>query len=548
MKIALLQINYVVGDFPHNSEQILSKVKKAGQLGAELCITSEMALWGYPAKDLLLKKGYVKQAQIHLEKLSKQLKNSPAIILGTTVLNEETSGKKLYNGAVFIENGAIQDSFQKQLLPTYDVFDEHRYFKEGSGSQILNWKGLKIGITICEDILNNKEFENLESYTCDPILKLVSSNVDFIVNLSGSPYSLGKHQHRQKMLAGIASKYGFPIYYVNQVGGNDDLIFDGRSFALNKEGNLLGEAKAFENDLFVFDTKKKSQKVYSKISNEEEVWKALILGTRDYVKKSGFSDVILGLSGGIDSALTSAIATQALGSEHVLGVLMPSPYSSKGSLSDSYDLAKSLKIKTYELPIESAMEVFQNLLKIPFTNSSEDTTEENIQSRIRGVILMALSNKFKSLLLTTGNKSEIAVGYCTIYGDMSGALGVIADIPKSLVFQICYWINESLKVKIPQNIIDKPPSAELRPNQKDEDSLPPYSILDDILEKYIEKHETLEDIVLSGHDPEVVKKIVTLIKISEFKRKQAAPGLKITDRAFGSGWRMPLASRYPDLE
>jgi NAD+ synthase/NAD+ synthase (glutamine-hydrolysing) len=431
-------------------------------------------------------------------------------------------------------------------LPTYDVFDEDRYFEPAHSTQILHLNNSTIGISICEDIWNDRDFWNKRRYQIDPIESLVSSGAKLIINISASPFTVGKQEVRERMLGCIATKYHIPIVYVNQTGGNDDLIFDGRSCAFDSSGNLIARAKAFQEDILSVDI---SSPALNRIAPdnfapESEIWHALVLGTRDYVHKTGFKSVLLGLSGGIDSALVAAVATEALGRDHVLGVMMPSPFSSKGSIEDSQTLAANLGVRSITLPITQIMTAYESTLCHEFTGYAKDLTEENLQARIRGTLLMALSNKFGSLLLTTGNKSEVSVGYCTLYGDMCGAIGVISDVPKSMVYRIARWLNDqNARDIIPESILTKPPSAELRPDQTDQDSLPPYDILDEILCHHIEHHKSPDEIVNLGYPRGTVESALHLVKIAEFKRKQAAPGFKVTDRAFGTGWRMPIASK-----
>ncbi len=542
MKIGLLQLNYTVGDFQYNIQHIRSAVEKAAQAGADICVGSELAIWGYPARDLLLNPGLVDAAWKLTEDLAISLKDLPPTILGIAEPNPGPEGKSLFNSAVLLEGGAIKQTWRKSLLPTYDVFDEARYFEPGTNNQIWEFKGKRIGITICEDAWNDQDFEHTQRYAADPIAKLAEESPDIIINLSGSPFVLGKHVKRTEIFQGIARKYKVPFVFVNQVGGHDDLIFDGRSMVIGSDATVIAQAAAFEEETMVTDLEQNHSTI-ADISEEEEAWHAMVMGVRDYARKTGFKKALLGLSGGIDSALTAAIAVDALGAENVTGVLMPSPYSSQHSLDDAYELAKLLGMPTKTIPIAGLMDAFDAALHDHFDGMEADTTEENIQSRIRGNLLMAMSNKYRSLLLTTGNKSELSVGYCTIYGDMSGGLAVISDLPKTLVFRICRWVNEARGPTIPQNTIDKPPSAELRPDQKDTDSLPDYDVLDDMLERYVEKHQTKQELIEAGFQIDEVEKVTRLLKIAEFKRRQAAPGLKITDRAFGTGWRMPIASK-----
>jgi NAD+ synthase (glutamine-hydrolysing) len=542
MILALLQLNPTVGDLKGNAEKIAGKVR---QIEADLAITSELSLLGYPPRDLLFNANFIKQSLDVLKQLAADLANYSPVLVGFAEPNTEEVGRPLFNTAALLRRGKIESTFYKTLLPTYDVFDEDRYFEPAPKPQILDLQGFKLGISICEDVWNDRDFWKRRRYHIDPVTDLVKEGAQAIINLSASPFAMGKQFNREAMLGGMAHKYRVPFVYINQIGGNDDLVFDGRSCAFDSNGLLIARGKSFEEDLLTVDLKSMSGTVAQDyFVPEEEIWKALVLGTRDYVLKCGFGSVLLGLSGGIDSALTAAIASEALGSENVLGVLMPSPYSSRRSIEDAERLARNLGIKTLTIPISDIMESFEVSLHPAFEGRPRDVTEENIQARIRGNLLMALSNKYGSLLLTTGNKSELAVGYCTIYGDMSGGLAVISDVPKTMVYRIAQWLNSTNKAKvIPESILTKAPSAELKPNQTDQDSLPPYEILDQVLQRYIEQHQSAEEIIEDGFDRSTVNVILRLVKVAEFKRRQAAPGIKVTDRAFGSGWRMPIANK-----
>jgi NAD+ synthase (glutamine-hydrolysing) len=546
MKVALLQLNMTVGDIKGNAAKLILAVNQSAIDQVDLCVSSELALLGYPPRDLLFNQSFIQEAQAALKDIALQLKDSPALILGTAEPVAQTGlGKPLYNSAILVHKGKIKQSFHKTLLPTYDVFDEERYFEPAMAPGMFELKGIKIGVTICEDVWNDIDFSNSQRYKIDPLKILAENNAQCIINLSASPFSIGKQKLREKLLSGIAKKYKVDIVYVNQVGANDDLVFDGRSCVFNKHGNLIAKAKAFSEDILICDLMADLPKFKThECLAEAEAWKALVLGTHDYVKKCGFEKVVLGLSGGIDSALTAVIAAEALGKDNVLGVLLPSPYSSKGSIDDSLKLADNLGIKTITLPIQEIMSSYEQALKQPFKGFEPGLAEENIQARIRGNLLMALSNKYGAMLLTTGNKSELAVGYCTIYGDMSGGLAVISDVPKTLVYRIAKYVNKIKATElIPQAIMEKAPSAELRPNQLDQDSLPEYAVLDGILLRCIEQHKSAQEIISDGFNPEEVNKVLNLVYKSEFKRKQAAPGIKITDRAFGIGWRMPIACK-----
>ncbi|MBE9218203.1 NAD+ synthase [Dolichospermum flos-aquae] len=557
MKIAIAQINPLIGDLSGNAEKILEMCQQASLTGVRLLLTPELSICGYPPRDLLLNPSFVVAMDQTLQKLAEDLPANLAVLVGTVVKNSQggiTGGKNLFNSMALLENGKIQQFFHKRLLPTYDVFDEHRYFEQGLEANYLILDHLKIGVTICEDLWNDEEFWGKRSYPINPMADLVNSNIDLIVNLSASPYTVGKQNLREAMLKHSAVNFQKPIIYTNQVGGNDDLIFDGRSFAVNKQGEIIARGEGFVSDFITveFDANQEDLvlgnicPVYE--SEEGEIWKALVLGVKDYVRKCRFSKVLLGLSGGVDSALVAAIATAALGKENVIGILMPSPYSSEHSISDALALADNLDIQTEILPIGELMQAFDQSLNDLFAGTEFGIAEENLQSRIRGNLLMAISNKFGYLLLSTGNKSEMAVGYCTLYGDMNGGLSVIADVPKTRVYSLCQWLNSHhQKEVIPVNILTKAPSAELKPGQVDQDSLPAYDILDDILDRLLHQHQSAAEIVTAGHDRVVVDKVLQLLSRAEFKRRQAAPGLKITDRAFGTGWRMPIASSWSVL-
>lgn len=550
MKIGVLQLNSVVGDLEGNADRIVAAAKEAEKAGAAWCMTSELALTGYPPRDLLLYRSLVVRTQETVLAVAKRLENSIPILLGAVEANLAGEGKPAYNSAFWCIEGEIVRTFRKTLLPSYDVFDEDRYFESAASDNgtsrprnIFSYMGHRIGVTICEDAWNDKDFWPIRTYHVDPVQALCREGVDVLVNLSASPYSLGKQQVRERMLAAVAKKYRIPLVYSNQVGGNDDLVFDGRSFGVDAMGKVFSRAPGFQESVEVLDLSTFEGNVtQDDFSEESETFLALTTGVRDYLQKSGFSKALVGLSGGIDSAVTAAIAVHALGAENVTGVLMPSPWSSKGSVDDALELAKNLDIQTQTLPIEPIMNAMQAALEEVFSGLDPDVTEENIQSRIRGNLLMAMSNKLGALVLTTGNKSELAVGYCTIYGDMAGGLAVISDLPKKAVYGLARWMNDHLGETIPETSITKPPSAELRPGQVDQDSLPDYDTLDGILELHIEQHKGREGIIDAGFDPDVVDLVVRLVKGAEFKRKQAVPGIKIRSQSFGAGWRMPLAS------
>ncbi len=585
MKLAIAQLNPTIGDLTGNAQQILEAAKQAANQGARLLLTPELSLCGYPPRDLLLNPSFVEAMPGTLQQLAEQLPPSLAVLVGTVTPNPNVhiaGGKPLFNSIALLEQGKIQEIFHKRLLPTYDVFDEYRYFEPGLQSNCftldLEESGvrsqesesplptahsqIKIGVTICEDLWNDEEFWGKRNYAVNPIADLAQHGVDVIVNLSASPYSAGKHQIREGMLRHSAIRYQKPIVYTNQVGGNDDLLFDGSSVAFNRAGEIVCRARAFETDVVLVEFDEQERDLLpaaiasAPASLDEEIWSALVLGVRDYTRKCGFSKVVIGLSGGIDSSIVAAIATEALGADNVLGVLMPSPYSSDHSIKDAQALADNLGIKTHTLRIGELMEGFDHTLETLFAGTEPGLAEENIQARIRGNLLMAISNKFGYLLLSTGNKSEMAVGYCTLYGDMSGGLAVIADVPKTRVYSLCQWLNNqgvgkaslnSQKEVIPVNVLIKPPSAELKPGQVDQDSLPAYDILDDILHRLIHEHQSPTQIIDAGHDAAIVHKVMRMVARAEFKRRQAPPGLKVTDRAFGTGWRMPVASRWATI-
>jgi NAD+ synthase/NAD+ synthase (glutamine-hydrolysing) len=541
LRIALLQVNPTAGDLDGNTDLILRAAFLAQSHSPDLIVTSELALMGYLPRDLLMSKGFVTRAGEKLAFLAAELRGSAPLLVGVATLNPALVGRPLFNSAVLLHDGVVGPAFHKMLLPTYDVFDEDRYFEPAAQPQILDLNGWRLGISICEDVWNDRDFWGHQRYHRDPIAVLAQAGAQAVINLSASPFTVGKQLLREQMLSHMARKYGLPVVIVGQVGGNDDLIFDGHSAAFDGEGQMFARARGFVSDTIVVDLANSTGTIAPEdFEPEAEVWQALVLGVRDYAAKTHFRQVLLGLSGGIDSALTAAIAVDAVGAENVLGVLMPSRYSSEGSVDDSVELARNLGIRTIQLPISGIMDAYGDTLAEAFRGREPDVTEENIQSRIRGGLLMALSNKFGSLLLTTGNKSEMAVGYCTLYGDMNGGLAVIADLPKMMVYRVSRWRNRR-RADIPEAILTKAPSAELRPGQTDQDSLPPYELLDQILELHVEQSKAAEEIIALGFDEATVRRVVKLVRNAEFKRKQAAPVLKVTSRAFGTGWRMPIA-------
>jgi NAD+ synthase (glutamine-hydrolysing) len=543
VKIALAQINPTVGDFDGNARKILDFTHRAQQGGANLVLFPELAVCGYPPADLLEKPAFIARAGQVVEEIAAKIAGIPiAVLCGYVTPAHHGTGKHVMNSAALLRNGHVEFVQSKMLLPFYDVFDEQRYFAPAASQRLFTLGGDRVALTICEDAWNDKSFWENRLYSVDPVEELMRCGGSLILNISASPYWRGKRETRREMLAAIARRHATPVLMVNQVGGNDSLVFDGSSLALGRDGEVIAQAGSFEEDLIFIDTKSLTGDMHQQSDPEDEaIWRALVLGTRDYVRKCGFSKVLIGLSGGIDSALVAAIAVEALGPENVLGIGMPSPYSSQGSIDDSRRLSENLGIRFETIAISPLFEQYNQALGPLFTGLKPDITEENIQSRIRGNLLMALSNKYNSLVLTTGNKSEMSTGYCTLYGDMVGALAVIGDVVKTEVYALCRHINREREI-IPASILEKPPSAELRPDQKDTDSLPPYDILDPVLEAYVERYETPEAIASAqGVDIELVRRIVKLVERSEYKRQQAAPVLKVTTKAFGMGRRFPIA-------
>jgi NAD+ synthase (glutamine-hydrolysing) len=553
MKVALGQINTTIGDIDGNIDKMVAFAINAKQGGARLIIFPELAVCGYPPMDLLLKDSFIAANLKGLDRLRESVTDI-AVLVGFVDSNPG-DGRPLYNACAFIDGGEIKARQYKTLLPSYDVFDEDRYFEPAHEYVQITIDGINIGLSICEDIWNAKQINTKPRYLIDPIERLVEKKPQLLVNISASPFSIGKEHIRHDLVRKQARKHHIPIIYVNQVGGNDELIFDGRSIVVNAEGELIARGNEFTEDLIYVDIEpgETALQVLNGVirtsSDDRTVnsYKAVVLGTKDYVRKCGFSKTLIGLSGGIDSAVTAAIAVKALGAENVVGVAMPSPYSSQGSLDDAEALAKNLGMEYRVIPIEPAMIAFNDMMGPMFEGTNRDVAEENIQARVRGTILMAISNKFNYLVLTTGNKSELAVGYCTLYGDMCGGIAVISDLLKTLVYDLAKYINEEAgKEIIPRSTIEKPPSAELRPNQTDQDSLPPYVVLDGILQAYVEQKRKPDEIVRLGYKPEVIMDVINKTDRSEYKRHQAAPGLKVTTRAFGFGWRMPIAQRFKE--
>jgi NAD+ synthase/NAD+ synthase (glutamine-hydrolysing) len=541
VKIALGQINPTIGDFSGNSRKIIECARRARSLGAELALFPELAVCGYPPRDLLEKPAFVARNQQVVNEIAQAVPEI-TIICGFVSPAKADTGKSVMNSAAVLRGGAVQFVQSKMLLPTYDVFDELRYFDPAESQKLFQIGGKQAALTICEDAWNDKHFWHRRLYRVDPVDELLHAGGNLVLNISASPFHIGKRELRRQMLATIARDNRVPVAFVNQVGGNDSLIFDGSSMVIAPDGNIVAQAKSFEEDLVVFDTESGSGDMHHQTeAGIPSAYAALVLGTCDYVRKCGFHKAILGLSGGIDSALTAAIAVDALGKENVTGVAMPSQYSSEHSINDARELACKLGIRFEVIPIAGIFDTYRKALAPVFAGLPENVAEENIQSRIRGNILMAMSNKFGELVLTTGNKSELGVGYCTLYGDMVGGLGVISDVPKTMVYSLSRYVN-SIKPVIPQSTIEKPPSAELRPGQKDSDTLPSYEILDSILEDYVEDYRTAEQIASErGYDVQLVRDVIRMIERSEYKRQQAAPGLKITPKAFGFGRRFPIA-------
>jgi NAD+ synthase (glutamine-hydrolysing) len=543
MRIGIAQINSVIGDFPGNAKRLIAAYRESIDQGADLVISPELSLVGYPPRDLVFKSSFVPKCLQALDYLAGEIREVPMLVGYVDHHHPRQPGKAFRNAAAWLENGSVRHRVWKTLLPTYDVFDERRYFEPAESCSPIEWNGKRIGITICEDIWT-EDYLDRPLYNRDPFKELAEQDIDLMLNLSASPFHLGKPRLRRSMIGAVARKYQTPVIYCNAIGGQDQLIFDGHSLAVASNGQVIEQFPGFEESCRVIDP--------FHATNEAEVlddcdasqlYRALVLGLRDYAQKSGFSSACLGLSGGIDSALTAVIAADALGAQNIHGVTMPSPYSSRGSVDDSFALAKNLGIRCDEISISAAFDSVKATMRPVFTGKSEDVTEENMQARIRGLLLMALSNKDNHLLLTTGNKSELAVGYCTIYGDMCGGLATISDLPKTRVYEIARWINREREI-IPWHTIEKAPSAELRPDQKDQDTLPPYDVLDAILELYVEHHLSTDEIISRGFDETTVRWIQRRVDLNEWKRHQAAPGLRVTSKAFGMGRRMPIVQRF----
>ena len=541
MNIGILQLNFTIGDFEKNADKVARAYGEAVELGAEIVVAPELGLCGYPPRDLLNRADFLEGHDRGVRKLAKRVGKVP-LLMGGIEKSTKKEGRPLHNVAFLIEKGKVRVVARKRLLPTYDVFDEDRYFEPGEKVAPVRIGGRQVGVTICEDIWNDEDVWMERRYLADPVRELTKKGIDLLINLSASPWHQGKEKTRYRLLERVAKREKIPVVQVNAVGGNDELVFDGQSLVLSKRGKLLNMGLAFGEEVKVVDLDGQEKKI-EWASEEEQIFRALVLGTRDYLGKCGFQEVVLGLSGGIDSALTAVIAAEALGKDKVLGVAMPSRYSSQGSLDDAESLARALGIRYEKISIEGPFAAMLQAITPSRGGRSGGLTEENLQSRLRGVILMGISNDSGRLLLTTGNKSELAVGYCTLYGDMCGALAVIADVPKTLVYRISRWINREREI-IPKSSMEKAPSAELRPDQTDQDSLPSYEELDRILDSYVVNEGSIRGMVRKGIAQPMAEEIVRKIDLSEYKRRQAAPGLKVTTKAFGVGRRIPLAQRF----
>jgi len=543
VKIALGQINPIVGDFAGNAAKIIQYAERAKSRGAGLAVFPELSICGYPPRDLVERASFVQHNRETAEHIAREIQGI-AVVCGLVTPAQAETGKAVMNSAALLMDGRIKFVQSKMLLPTYDVFDEMRNFAPARNQVLFPFCGKQMALTICEDAWNDKHFWNRQLYSVDPVEALVRAGGNLVLNISASPFWINKLELRRDMLATIARTDRVPVVFVNQVGGNDSLVFDGSSLVFDRDGKVIAQGKSFEEDLVLFDLDTLTGEIHEQITGEEAgIYAALVVGTRDYVRKCGFRKVIVGLSGGIDSALTAAIAVDAVGAENVIGVGMPGPYSSEGSISDAHQLANNLGIRLEILKISDIFDGYKSALRSVFANCKEDVTEENIQSRIRGSLLMAMSNKFGALVLSTGNKSELGVGYCTLYGDMAGGLAVLGDVPKTMVYRLSHHIN-SRKQVIPQATIEKPPSAELRPGQKDTDSLPDYEVLDAILEDYVEQSRSAEEISKSrGFALGQVKDVIRMVERNEYKRQQGAPVIKISSKAFGYGRRFPIAAK-----
>lgn len=547
MRIALGQVNPTVGDLRSNANRMIEFACRAADQRADVVVFPELSLNGYPPRDLLDKPSFIERTQQELDRLAAETAHlNLNVVCGYVARAETSAGKKLTNSAAVLRAGKMIFRQNKMLLPTYDVFDETRWFLSAERELACEFAGSRIALTICEDAWNDRQFWEHRLYPRDPVEELTQTGAEILISINASPFDMRKRPLRRTMFEAAARRYKIPVIYVNQVGGNDHLVFDGSSFAMDAEGRVIASAPSFAEDLIMVDTKTSTGDLRENLNDETEaVYEALVLGTRDYIRKCGFKQVIIGLSGGIDSSITAAIAVDAVGKENVIGVAMPGPYSSDHSVRDARDMARNLGIRFEIISINTQFEAFEKALEPVFDGSHKDVTEENLQSRLRGVTLMALSNKWGALVLTTGNKSELAVGYCTLYGDMCGGLAVISDVPKTLVYEISRVANQRHNNAIPESVFVKPPSAELRPDQKDTDSLPPYDVLDAILRGYVENFEPPQKIADDLNlDIALVRDIVNKVDRNEYKRQQAAPGLKVTSKAFGMGRRFPIAQRF----
>ena len=549
MRVALGQINPTVGDLAGNVDRMVACARRAAQGGAHLVVFPELSITGYPPRDLVEKASFVRRSEQQLQRFAALTADLPlAAIAGYVGPSDGATGLRATNRAAVVRGGQVVFEQVKVLLPNYDVFDEARYFASGGPRALWPYNGRRVGIAVCEDAWNDKQFWERRRYSRDPVEELIQLGGDLIISINASPYSMGKRELRRHMFATTAKRFQVPVVVVNQVGGNDSLVFDGSSFVLNARGEVLAAAASFSEDLVFADLDAGTGDDHANFADEPEaVYEALVLGTRDYIRKCGFAKVLIGLSGGIDSSLTAALAVDAVGAENVTGVGMPGPYSSPGSIADARDMARNLGIRFEISPISAVYQQFIDTLQPLFASYQPDVTEENLQARLRGVTLMALSNKYNALVLTTGNKSEIAVGYCTLYGDMCGGLAVISDVPKTLVYALSRVANTRHPGAIPESVFEKPPSAELRPDQKDSDSLPPYDVLDSILRAYVEEYRTPPEIAAAlGLPLELVTGVTLKVDRNEYKRQQAAPGLRVTTKAFGIGRRFPIAQKYSE--
>ena len=541
MNCGLAQINTTVGDFAGNTDKILHAYRELVKKGADFVVTPELAVCGYPPMDLVFRSGFIAAAERHVNALATDTGDVP-LIVGTVEPNSARHGRSCCNSAVVLQNGRRVATAHKSLLPTYDVFDEGRYFEPAASVTVASIAGHKAGITICEDLWT-AEYLPRDYYGRSPVEELKKAGINLLLNLSASPFEAGKPVRRRAMLGGIAKDLGTPLVYVNLVGGNDQLVFDGHSLVFDRDGSLVAQLSGFREDIALVSIPGTGQTLVAPDDDVRDVHEALVLGLRDYLAKCGFKQVVIGLSGGIDSAVTASLAVAALGKENVLGVTMPGPYSSQGSVDDSIALARHLGIECHTVPIGGGFDAMEKQLAPVFAGTKQDITEENLQARLRGITLMAVSNKFNRMVISTGNKSEMAVGYCTIYGDMAGGLALLSDVPKTMVYALARYINRHGEI-IPRNTIDKAPSAELRANQKDQDTLPPYDVLDEILRLYVEEQLTAAEIADRGFEADTVRWVAHKVDINEYKRQQAAPGIKVTSKAFGIGRRVPIAQKF----